>query len=388
MLALRLRTAVIRRAGVVVVTLRVFLATGTIGYRLVRTSWRLVASIHGARVGIIAIHQLVHADAQLRDASVDRAGIIVVAGSHSPELIAVTYATGVIVMPALAGARSAIVHGTRIEVKAVGQDDAALALLTRIRGTWITIITVSGCTAGAFAVHARIGNRASVAVIAGQLVGRVDAPGFRHAQVIGARVVVVAGAFVGLTVAVVVQNIADFDCHVGNFRIVRRTVRGILVTVVVIVEVAEIAHLVIIEILLFRIVEGRAIVVFVCDGVAVLVRCAIHRAGLLYLTQPGLAFAVSAALPAIRRARTRSFRKTADGVPAKTTIHGAFRRILATFADSVAAGRSTILEAHLLVFILATDSIPAKNAVRGADVGILAPFTQAITAGRRAIRWT
>ena len=106
-----------------------------------------------------------------------------------------------------------VTDGTRVSVFAGAEDKGVVAAPlfgTQIFGAGILVITENGVSQAnpCFAV---VSYSAGIAILAFTLVeGDILAPIFGEAAIVGTFVVVVTGCFVNVTVAVIVDSIADF----------------------------------------------------------------------------------------------------------------------------------------------------------------------------------
>ena len=163
-----------------------------------------------------------------------------------------------------------------------------------------------------------------------------------------------------LPTTVIIDAVAHFGSQVRNRGIQRLAVRGIEVPVVVVIQVTEIAHSVIVGVLLLGIRYAGAVVFVIPHFVPVFVGDTVHRAAVFRLIEIRLTLPVPAPFPAIRRARLIRLREPAGPVSAEPAVHWAFFGSLVAIACSVTAGRVTVLSTVVFGFAPTTNPVAAS----------------------------
>jgi hypothetical protein len=172
---------------------------------------------------------------------------------------------------------------------------------------------------------------------------------------------------------------------VRNVRVKWLAIRGIPLQVIVVIQVADIANTIRIEIFLVRIAHGGAVVFGTVQVIPIRVNQAIGRTGSLVFTINQLTYLVATSRWTISRTQLSCLNVATDSVPASSTVHGTYGRALAAFTHTVAAGCVTILSAVVDGFALAAIAIAADIAIGRAIYDILTPVTDAVAAGRQAV---
>jgi len=194
---------------------------------------------------------------------------------------------------------------------------------------------------------------------------------------------------ISLSAAIIILSVAEFGCQVRYLPVQGRAVRGIEVTIAIVVQVAGISQTVRIEVELLRIRDYRAVVFAVGLPVPIEVVAAILRAGARVLTCGLVAIIVAAgARSAIGRASGQHLGESAHSVTAEAAVRRARRRGLPPVANCISTRGHTILPAVPAIFVLTADSIPAQSAVLWAVPGAFPCCAQPVSAGRSAVHRT
>jgi len=265
---------------------------------------------------------------------------------------------------------------------------AADLRVTTVISAEVAVVAVRGLPPAALAITARVVESARVAVVALPCLRLVVTARLRHASIRGAGIAVVADSHIGVTVAVVVFSVADLLGHMVDLLVQWLAIRGVLLPVVIIVEIARVSLAIVVEVELVRVGKPRTVVFSILESVAVGVQSTVLGAGIRVLADPCLALTVPAPYPAVVGARIGRFNKAAEVVAAVATIYRTLLGSLPSLANTVSAGRKAVLRAVLIVLDSAADGITARATVLCAQKWVLPALADAVTAGRHAVHCT
>jgi hypothetical protein len=246
-------------------------------------------------------------------------------------------------VPTCAIHRIAPIHRTGVIVKTVKVDDLAVSIKTGIVSAGIAVFARYCGSRGTFSVRTLVRQGAAITIVTRNYIVGVQAPIVGIADIVSADIIIVAGVVIDFAITVIIEVVAYFRSHMGDFRILGGAVTGIEICIIVVIQVAQVSDSIQVKIFLFRVIVRGTIVHLICHAIAVFVGSAISGTGFFTFTIPGLTFFIATPFPTIGGAGIIGFGVATYVIPTQAAVDRTVVRILSSLADSIPTGSDTVL---------------------------------------------